>query len=110
MTKKQKEKVFQMRESGKSYQEIANKIGVSKQYIHAFINYSKPKKYCYPKIEEWMRKNDVTLKDLSGLIDLSIVSLSRKLHGYTKFNMDEIERILLLTGLSFEVCFARKEG
>ncbi len=120
MTREQKIEAFTMRVDGLSYEEIANKYGVSKQYIYQELceNTKKGniKGVIYPNLADWLEREDISTQKFAEIIGAKANSSSnkslisrRKLRGESLFNIREIKRILRYTGMTFEECFAERE-
>lgn len=115
MTREEKIKAFAMKLDGKTLQEIGDEFGVSKQCIHQLLNRScknRASSICiYKGLSEILCNNNLSIARFCEQLklDLSPVSISRKLSGKTDFKISEIKKILQVTGLTFEECFAEKE-
>ncbi len=121
MTREQKIEAFTMRLDGMSYQAIADKYGVSKQYIQQLlIGGSRrnqvgkwAKEFVYPNLYKYMISNDFrSLKSFKEHLGLG-VSLSRfseRCKGELDFKIDEIYKIIDVTGMSFEEAFRKVES
>lgn len=103
---------------GYTYQEIADEFGVTKQYISSLFgsklyNSQLYDKIIYPNIVKWMKENNFTVHKLS--IELyprqtangAQNKLSRVLKGKQKATIDDIDKILKITGMKYEECFQR---
>ena len=118
MNREDKIEVFKMRLDGFTYQEIAEKYGVSKQYINQMLqNVISEKrnkalnKIVYPNIANWLKDNEYSsISEFARKTRIQRATLSNKLHGTGKFNSDEIKRILDVTGMKFEECLKMKES
>lgn len=107
MTREEKIEVFTMKLDGMSYEEIANKKGVSKQYIHQTLvdvlkkkNRKSAKVYEYPVLNNWLIENGMSVKTLAENIGVHKVTLYNKLSCKSKFSVEELEKISDITGLS----------
>lgn len=122
-SKEQTLEMVQMRLDGYSFQEIADKYGVSRQCIHQKLSViagsAKPRpkgideKVIYPNLAKWISENRMKKYELSkllGLSDKSTKSLSMKLYGERDFSMTEIKKLLEITGQTFEHLFCEKDG
>lgn len=116
MTNNERVEAFRMRLEGSSYAEIAQKFGVSRQYIQQCIglhphkaNFKKTK---YKGINNWMDENEMTINSLrkklygSGYVKYNLYD---KLSGKTKLNINDIIAILNMTGMTFEQAFGEEE-
>ena len=117
MNRDDKIEVFKMRLDGFSYQEIAEKFGVSKQYINQMLQNviserrnKAVNKIVYPNIANWLKGNDCSISEFAIRVGMKRPTLDSKLYGRNKFNSDEIKRILDVTGMKFEECLKMKES
>lgn len=97
---------------GATYQEVADKFGVSKQYIHQTVNgfweskYSARKSKCiYPNIHAWLKRNRMSQIELARKIGVKQGHIWRLLSGTTRLTKDRIDQILEITGMSYEEAF-----
>ena len=70
MNREDKIEVFKMRLDGFTYQEIAEKFGVSKQYINQMLQNviserrnKAVNKIVYPNIANWLKDNDCSISE-----------------------------------------------
>ena len=117
MNREDKIEVFKMRLDGFTYQEIAEKYGVSRQYINQMLqNVISEKrnkalnKIVYPNIANWLKDNECSISEFVIRVGIKRSTLDYKLRGRNKFNSDEIKRILDVTGMKFEECLKMKES
>ena len=117
MNRDDKIKAFKMRLDGFSYQEIAEKFGVSKQYINQMLQNviserrnKAVNKIVYPNIANWLKDNECSISEFVIRVGIKRSTLDHKLHGRNKFNSDEIKRILDVTGMKFDECLKMKES
>lgn len=116
MSKKQH--AIALRESGCTYEEIGKALGCSKQYIAQLIGNRNPHQFqyikkegcAYPRLAEWMNKNEVSRSEFvrrMGLLSLSenILRFSRILRGETDLKKTDIDRMLKVTGMTYEELF-----
>lgn len=121
MSEEQKSEMYAMRLSGCTYQEIADKFGCSKQYVHQSITQSRPSKSnrlanacVYRGLSEYIAKNNITICKFTGFLrpthkGYNTTRMKELLTGERSFKMTDIRKILELTGMTFEECFALKE-
>ena len=62
----------------------------------------------YPVIETYMIKHNLSLRDFARQCDMPSSTMCRLLKGDTEPSKSTIDKILAVTGLSYEVCF--REG
>lgn len=116
MTKEQKLDAFSMRLNGATLQEIGDKYGVTRGYIHQMFAYvctksGIPRKtYVFPNITDWMEANNVTQTDLAKLLGVGQTAVSAYLTGRNDPPMRFISLIIDKTGMPFETAFKRREG
>ena len=110
-------KFSKMRVDGFTYQEIAEKFGVSKQYINKMLKNvisERKLKYIntivYPNIANWLKRNECSISEFARKTGMKRSTLNDKLHGRRKFNSNELKSILDVTGMKFEECIKMKES
>lgn len=87
MTREQKIEAFTMRIDGHSFNQIAEKFGVSRQAIQQILQYSiavtKKKDFTYKcsAISNYLFSNEISLRDLSKMIGVSYGYLSHSLRS-----------------------------
>lgn len=114
--------MIKMRLDGCTYQEIADKYGLTRQCVQQAIadftgKERVPKSFdrtgiIYPNMLKWMDENGITLAELSRIIGIGEGNSSRtskKMRGKTNFRMSEIKAILKESGQTFEYMFAENE-
>lgn len=106
--------MFQMRIDGYTHQEIADKYGVSRQCVQQSLSDvvkrdCKKTRVIYAGLCRFMRVNGLTAKSMAEKIGITDMVFSRKSHGKNQFTLSEIKKILLITGMTFEECFAESE-
>ena len=47
----------------------------------------------YTRFKGWLRSNDLTYKDLSDLLGISVTTVSSKINGHSDFLLSEIQAI-----------------
>lgn len=118
MTREDKIKAFEMRLDGYTFKEIGEVFGVSRQYIEKMLkqknNKSAPEKVIYKGLRKFLIDEGLVLYELQDLIypekekkyktQIS-PTFSRKLKGESEFTISDIERILKVTGMTYEECF-----
>lgn len=121
---KDKIQMFAMKVDGHSLEEIGKEYGITRERVHqvlsSIISHRPAVKrgvdrIIYPNIAKWMRENDVTISDLVVKLGYkfsyaAVAKLSSQLNGSAKlgFRMDEIRKILDVTGMKFEEAFIEK--
>jgi len=118
MTAEQKIQMIEMRKQGKSYQEIAEQFGVTRQRVHQIVNpiffnpircENRLEKYVFPNIAIWMNENGLSLFDVQELTGIHERTIYGFLTGRTKPRFDSICKIIEVTGMTFEEAFEAKE-
>lgn len=122
MTNEQKIEAFSRRLQGETYKSIADSYGVSKQYIEQTlkggvcgrkVTEKSAKKCVYKGLAEYMERNNVStlkLTKMLGYTSANYVTIGKKLAGLSQFDLKIIKKILEITGMTFEECFALKES
>ena len=122
MDKERAMDMFKMRLEGATYQEIADKYGITKQRVEGILKMREPskkhsnKKYekcIYKGLREWLQQNNYKLNDLQNLISKNKQSqagnsLRMKLCGEREFRLSDINKIINLTGMTFEELFMQE--
>lgn len=112
MTKENKAEAFRMRSEGCTLQEIGDRFGVTRAYIHQILNDEMGmrafKISCvYPGLEKWMRDHKMPPARLRR--EMGVFSrterLCSRLDGSTQFKINEIKIILEITGMTFDEAF-----
>ena len=119
LTIDQKVEMYRMRLEGKSYQVIADRFGVSRQYVHQLFGQkykSEPYRNVnvqYTGLRKWMNELNYSVAKLareSGCTDNhSYVTITSYLQGSPRMDIDSIREILRFTGLTFEEAFGVEE-
>lgn len=125
MNKEREERLtgmIRMRLDGCTYQEIADKYGVSRQCVQQSIadfmgrkrtvKKSSLEKCIYPNIRAWMLDSGVTmirLETICGLNESSTGGIRRKLLGQTEFKISEIRRFCKRVEKHSSICSERKK-
>lgn len=118
MTREQKIEAFTMRIDGYSYQEIANKMGISRQGIRDCLQRSVLRdsrnarlsaRCVYPNILKYMRDHKMNISSFADAAGLTKGSVSRILEG-KNLSRTSIDKILKVTGMTYEEAFWREEN
>lgn len=120
-----KVKMFEMRVRGYTLEAIGKEFGITRERVRQILRSvcsrsTSIKRGCesmiYPNIAKWLMGNDVSVGELSEMLDKSsnrsAVKLSHKLHGkhIRGLAISEIRKILEITGLTFEEAFKLDES
>ena len=111
--------MYRMSLEGKSYQAIADRFGVSRQYVYRLIGQqckSEPYRNVnvpYTGLKKWMNESNYSVAKLareSGCTDNhSYVTITSYMQGSPRMDIDSIRKILRFTGLTFEGAFGETE-
>lgn len=113
MTKEQKIEAYAMRLDGAPIRKIAEKYGVSFQYIQQLFpgtrkdTTKKYGSYIYPNIVRFLVENNMPVHELAELCDISYGRLQRFLSGKHGGSKWIIDKILPATGTTYEEAFAK---
>lgn len=108
--------IREMINTGRSYREIAERFGVSRQYIGAkFGPRSTPSLYrmdqiIYPNLSEWMYRNEISRTELAKLTYFSQSHVAKILRGESSPTFEFILAVLQKTGMTFEEAFSEKKA
>lgn len=119
MTKEQKLQAYAMRLDGCTYQEIANKFGVTRQCIQQNIGVTRDNRHqvlqlsencIYTGLAKFIKENEVSSVVLADVIGVCRTAAHQRIVGERNFNISDIYKILNYTGMTFEECFELKES
>lgn len=117
-----KEKMRELRDQGMKQREIAELFGVSKQYVSTVCAVHQPGKYIpvgkdcvYPNLKRWMNENRVSKSEMLRRMGLerhqnNMGRLTRCIRGESQPRKDYIDKMLEVTGMTYEVMFERLEA
>ena len=116
MTNNEKMAMFQMRLEGKTFQQIGDAFGISKQAVKQSIGCTggggtvrRPDKIIYPTIADYMVRRNINYNDLAPECGVSRSGLRHFLQGQGGGSKYVIDRILEVTGLTYEEAFKERE-
>lgn len=125
MTREQKIEMFAMRLDGYTLQEIGDKYGITRERVRQILTTVACRKanirkvtenLKYPNLSKWMRDNDVSMGELwvkmgNKPANSGTTKISRLLKGDASLGlrMDQIKKILEITGMTFEEAFAEED-
>lgn len=114
MSLDEKMDAIKMRIEGKTYQEIANKHGYSRQAVQNMMRglVNDPKfmrKTVYSGLNEWMIQNECTISALARGCGIPYATMNVYMHQPGRMKLSVIKAILKYTGMTFEEAFG-KEG
>lgn len=114
--------MIKMRLDGCTYQEIAEKFGVTRQRVQQVVadftgkertvKKSSLDRCVYPNIKAWMIDNNISmikLSEICGLAETHIGTVRAKLCGEREFKTSEIKAILRESGKTFEHMFSEEK-
>lgn len=112
--------MIDLRLQGYSFQEIADKYGVTRQNvrskIESVLRKDRPltvliQRCKYPKLKEWFIDNKCTATEIADNIFDGCYNVAKnKLNGNTNLVLPEIIKIIEYTGETFENLFINKEN
>lgn len=108
------------REKGLTYQQIADKYGVSKQCVAGAcgkrdIAYFRYDNSCvYPALRGWINDNKISTRELLRLMGMTSygqnhANLRYRLNGKGEFTKSDIDKLLEITGMTYEELFREEE-
>lgn len=110
MTKEQKIEAYAMRLDGATLQEIADRFGVTKQWISKILPKDpafpgKTAKCVYPSIKNWLTEHHISYGTFREMIGVSPLTLTRYLSGRSDPSKKVIDKILDITEMTYEEAF-----
>ena len=111
MTIDEKVEAYRMQLEGKTLQKIGEHFGVSKQYIQQVLPKRRKKleeaiQSCiYPNIARWMEENEAGYSEIARRCGRLPQTVGNALSGRTDPAKTLIDRILRVTGLTYEQAF-----
>lgn len=116
MTTDEKLDIFRDRLNGCSYAEIKKKYNVSQKEIMKMLHnnrvgsqWPQAEEHVYPELSKWIYKNLGSLGACAEKVGAQRQSISKWLRGETDMSKRHIDKFLLLTGMTYEELFRRKE-
>ncbi len=116
-----KKEMRALREQGLKHREIAERFGVSHQYVAMVCGTCDPRYYIhigdecvYPNLRNWMNENKISRKELLRRIGVEPLAnnysrLNKYLRGEAQPRKPWIDKMLEVTGMTYEVMFWRAE-
>lgn len=108
--------MFTMRVSGNTLQEIGNKYGISRERVRQILASAvkEPKVtwngIIYPNLKKWMMNRNISMRKFGKILGFSNPGLcEKKLKGLSSFNLKEVNKVLEITGMSFNETFKTEE-
>lgn len=106
-----------MRKDGMSYQEIADRFGVSRQAINALFRDGKRTDQKqknthlikYIGIKKYLETNRISIGKFSKMCRVDNTTMWRNITGQTDMLKRNIDKILLVTGMTYEQAFKEDE-
>ena len=111
MTKDQKVMAFAMLMDGNSVEDIAKRFCVSCKEIRELFNLRETRvgmaanSCIYTGVSEWMRENNIGFSALASMTDTERGVLRNSLIGHSEIKKSLIDKILAVTGLTYEKAF-----
>ncbi len=113
MTRQEKIEAYTMRLDGITVQQIADRFGISKQYISQITpSFGRKREHTpivYPNIEKHLFDNQITKKDFASICGVAITNMQLILKGKHSPSKKTIDAILKETGMTYEVAFAKRK-
>lgn len=115
MTKEEKVEAYAMCLDGYTYQSIADKFGVSKQYIgqimppecgrgaRSFLAHN-----YFPNLARWLSDNRCSMRALADKIGFNYNTVLNWLSGKSEPSLYAVKQVLKVTGMTFEEAFMCK--
>jgi transcriptional regulator with XRE-family HTH domain len=108
---RQREAVM-MRLDGYTYEEIGNRLGVTKQWAEQIVKSAISErrarrsvmKCIYPAIRDWMRENGYNYSDVSELIDVCETTVSRIMRG-SDVRFSTMKKLAQVAGMTLTEAF-----
>ena len=118
-----KSEIYRMeRDKGLKYREIAEKYGVSRQWVASACGKWQPSRFTpydekacrYENLRKWLNNEKLTRNELLRRLGLECHNKNYKrlltiLSGRCDFRKREIDKLIALTGLTYEQLFAEDE-
>ena len=116
-----RKKMQLLRDQGLTHREIAEQVGVSRQYVSTVCGSYDPIYFqyinegcVYPNLREWMNTNKISRRELLRRMGLTprhnnSEKLSRYMRGENDPRKDYIDRMLKATGMTYEKLFYRED-
>lgn len=117
-----REQAIALRKKGMTYQEIADSMGVSKAYVAVLLDKTvKTSNFHiwpielspYPVLTQWMNDNQMTRQELAEKLGYSPSTSScyiiTKIMKTDKLTKKEIDKLLELTGMTYEELFKKQD-
>jgi hypothetical protein len=107
------------REKGLTYQQIADKYGVSKQNVAQLCSKHEPSRFqynrtcAYPALRKWLNDNKCSTSELVRRMNLvaapeNIARMQRVLCKRNELKKWEIDKLLEITGMTYEELFCQE--
>lgn len=114
----QQKQVYRLRLKGKTYQEIADILGVSRQRVGQIILTLKGRNYVerggnkFPVLARIMYEKGITQQDVAAAINITQCSVSKKMRGSIEWRLSEAREIrdFLQVDMPIEELFSEKEA
>lgn len=120
MTDKQKKTAYAMIVDGFSLHEIAEATRTSEKEIKKEFKFALPKEPAkprvhrtpgvYPNLERWMRENRFTQAMMGNELGVTAGNFNHICRGKQDIPKRYIDKILELTGMTYEECFAKEKA
>lgn len=112
-----------LRDQGLTYQEIADRLGISRQAVNMSLAGYNPRLFrhvtetgcIYPNLRRWMNDNKVSPRELTRRIGYepfqgNIVRTENRLRGSLEMKKSFIDGVLRVTGMKYEEAFWKEDA
>lgn len=118
MTDKQKVEALQMLLNGATYEEVGRKYMLSTETIRKMFSNILDRgtrrhsrvECIYQGLGEWCEKNGYTAHSFEKKLGVGNGVMRKAFRGESYLRMDNIDKILDLTGMTYEECFAKRKA
>ena len=117
MTINEKVEAYKMRVEGHSFKEIGDRFGVSRQYICQILPVPEKNRIemsanscAYKNISKWMLEHGCSYSKLARLCGIPSNTLNLFLTGKGDSRKSTIDKILYVTGMTYEEAFQKADN
>lgn len=64
----------------------------------------------FPGIHRWLWKNNTSIRELSARMNVNVMTLHQWLHGNREIRKSAIDKLLRVTGMTYEEAFGDPRG
>lgn len=116
MTDKQKLDALEMLLEGASYSDVARKYSLSRERIRQMFSpimqrdMRKRSFSIYPNFTSWLREKNLSYHKFAEMTGVSGQHISHVMTGKGNPSKNWIDRVLEVTGMTYEECFAKEKA